>query len=69
MAKIRLGLRERAKHEDNVETQMIFSDLNEFDFLTEDEVLLSLENGLNGDYLKDFENNVFWNPFNICALD
>lgn len=65
MAKVRLSLKDRAKHEDAVESQMIFSDLNKFDFLTEDEVLLALENGLNGSYLKDFENNVFWNPSNF----
>jgi len=65
MAKVRLGLKERAKHEDTVETQMIFGDLGKFDFLTEDEVLLALDNGLSGTYLKDFENNVFWNPSNF----
>ena len=65
MAKVRLGLKERAKHEDTVETQMIYSDLAKFDFLTEDEVLLALKNGLDGNYLKEHESNVFWNPSNF----
>jgi len=65
MVKVRLGLKERAKHEDSVETQMIFSDLNKFDHLTEAEVLLALENGLDGNYLKEHESNVFWNPSNF----
>jgi hypothetical protein len=65
MAKVRLSLKDRAKHEDSVESQMIFSDLNKFDFLTEAEVLLALENGLDGSYLKEHESNVFWNPSNF----
>jgi hypothetical protein len=65
MVKVRLSLKDRAKHEDSVETQMIFSDLNKFDFLTEAEVLLALENGLDGNYLKEYESNVFWNPSNF----
>jgi hypothetical protein len=65
MAKVRLSLKDRAKHEDSVESQMIFSDLNKFDFLTESEVLLALENGLDGSYLKEHESNVFWNPSNF----
>lgn len=65
MVKVRLSLKDRAKHEDSVETQMIFSDLNKFDFLTEAEVLLALENGLDGNYLKEHESNVFWNPSNF----
>ena len=65
MAKVRLSLKDRAKHEDSVESQMIFSDLNKFDFLTETEVLLALENGLDGNYLKEHESNVFWNPSNF----
>jgi hypothetical protein len=65
MVKVRLSLKDRAKHEDAVETQMIFSDLNKFDFLTEAEVLLALENGLDGSYLKEHESNVFWNPSNF----
>jgi len=65
MAKVRLSLKDRAKHEDAVESQMIFSDLNKFDNLTEAEVLLALENGLDGNYLKEHESNVFWNPSNF----
>jgi hypothetical protein len=65
MAKVRLSLKDRAKHEDSVESQMIFSDLNKFDFLTEAEILLALENGLDGSYLKEHESNVFWNPSNF----
>ena len=65
MAKVRLSLKDRAKHEDAVESQMIFSDLNKFDHLTEAEVLLALENGLDGNYLKEHESNVFWNPSNF----
>jgi len=65
MAKVRLSLKDRAKHEDAVESQMIFSDLNKFDFLTEEEILLALENGLDGNYLKEHESNVFWNPSNF----
>jgi hypothetical protein len=65
MVKVRLSLKDRAKHEDSVETQMIFSDLNKFDFLTEAEILLALENGLDGNYLKEHESNVFWNPSNF----
>jgi hypothetical protein len=65
MAKVRLGLKERAKHEDTVETQMILGDLGKFDFLTEDEVMLALKNGLDGNYLKEHESNVFWNPSNF----
>jgi hypothetical protein len=65
MVKVRLSLKDRAKHEDAVESQMIFSDLNRFDFLTEAEILLALENGLDGSYLKEHESNVFWNPSNF----
>jgi hypothetical protein len=65
MVKVRLSLKDRAKHEDAVESQMIFSDLNKFDHLTETEVLLALENGLDGNYLKEHESNVFWNPSNF----
>jgi len=65
MVKVRLSLKDRAKHEDAVESQMIFSDLNKFDHLTEAEVLLALENGLDGNYLKEHESNVFWNPSNF----
>ena len=65
MVKVCLSLKDRAKHEDAVESQMIFSDLNKFDFLTEAEILLALENGLDGSYLKEHESNVFWNPSNF----
>jgi len=65
MVKVCLSLKDRAKHEDAVESQMIFSDLNKFDHLTEAEVLLALENGLDGNYLKEHESNVFWNPSNF----
>jgi hypothetical protein len=64
MANLRLGYKEKSKEEIKAEITLFEVDLNKFQGLTEAEVLLALNQGLDGDFLNDGES-VFFNSANF----
>ena len=63
--KAKLSLRSENDAEDATNIMLITEDLNQFDSLTDAEIMLGLQMGLNGQFLSNRETNVFWNSSNF----
>lgn len=61
---MRLGIKSQGKEELEAEVNIIVSDLSRFKMLTDKDIILALENGLNGDYQSQ-DQQVFFNSSNF----
>jgi hypothetical protein len=61
LAKAKLGLRDKNKGEDEMDIKLILTDLEAFGNYSEDDIMIAVNNGLNGEYLNQSETNVFFN--------
>jgi hypothetical protein len=61
LAKAKLGLRDKNKGEDEMDIKLILTDLEAFGNYSEDDIMIAVNNGLNGEYLNQSESSVFFN--------
>lgn len=61
LAKAKLSLRDRNKGEDEMDIKLILNDLEAFGNYSEDDIMIAVNNGLNGEYLNKSESTVFFN--------
>jgi hypothetical protein len=61
LAKAKLGLKDRNRGEEEMDVKLILTDLEAFGNYSEDDIMIAVNNGLNGEYLNQSEANVFFN--------
>jgi len=61
LAKAKLGLRDKNKGEEEMDIKLILTDLEAFGNYSEDDIMIAVNNGLNGEYLNQAESSVFFN--------
>jgi hypothetical protein len=61
LAKAKLGLKDKNKGEEEMDIKLILTDLEAFGNYSEDDIMIAVNNGLNGEYLNQSETNVFFN--------
>jgi hypothetical protein len=61
LAKAKLGLKDKNKGEDEMDIKLILFDLEAFGNYSEDDIMIAVNNGLNGEYLNQSESSVFFN--------
>jgi hypothetical protein len=61
LAKAKLGLKDRNRGEEEMDVKLILTDLEAFGNYSEDDIMIAVNNGLNGEYLNQSETNVFFN--------
>jgi hypothetical protein len=61
LAKAKLGLKDKNKGEDEMDVKLILNDLEAFGNYSEDDIMIAVNNGLNGEYLNQSETTVFFN--------
>jgi hypothetical protein len=65
LAKFKLGLNGISAADEQANVLMLLQDIKDFPAYTEQDVLIATKRGLNGDYLKESETNVFFNSSNF----
>ena len=65
MAKFKLGLNALSAQEEQANVLMLLQDIKDFPAYTEQDILIATKRGLNGDYLKESESQVFFNSSNF----
>jgi hypothetical protein len=61
LAKAKLGLKDRNRGEEEMDVKLILNDLDSFGNYSEDDIMIAVNNGLNGEYLNQNETSVFFN--------
>ena len=61
LAKAKLGLKDKNRGEEEMDVKLILTDLDAFGNYSEDDIMIAVNNGLNGEYLNQSETNVFFN--------
>ncbi len=61
LAKAKLGLKDKNKGEEEMDIKLILTDLEAFGNYSEDDIMIAVNNGLNGEYLNQSETTVFFN--------
>jgi hypothetical protein len=61
LAKAKLGLNDRSRGEEEMDVKLILTDLEAFGNYSEDDIMIAVNNGLNGEYLNQSETSVFFN--------
>jgi hypothetical protein len=61
LAKAKLGLKDKNKGEEEMDIKLILTDLEAFGNYSEDDIMIAVNNGLNGEYLNQPETTVFFN--------
>lgn len=65
LAKVKLGLNSISSEEEHATVSILLDDLENFNGLTKDEIILATKKGLNGEYLGPKDNQVFFNSSNF----
>jgi hypothetical protein len=61
LAKAKLGLKDKNRGEEEMDVKLILTDLEAFGNYSEDDIMIAVNNGLNGEYLNQSETTVFFN--------
>lgn len=61
LAKAKLGLKDRNRGEEEMDVKLILNDLGSFGNYSEEDIMIAVNNGLNGEYLNQNETSVFFN--------
>jgi hypothetical protein len=61
LSKAKLGLKDKNKGEEEMDIKLILTDLEAFGNYSEDDIMIAVNNGLNGEYLNQSETTVFFN--------
>jgi hypothetical protein len=61
LAKAKLGLKDKNRGEEEMDVKLILTDLEAFGNYSEDDIMIAVNNGLNGEYLNQSETSVFFN--------
>jgi hypothetical protein len=61
LAKAKLGLKDKNRGEEEMDVKLILTDLEAFGNYSEDDIMIAVNNGLNGEYLNQSESSVFFN--------
>jgi len=65
LAKIKLGLNSPSPEEEQATISILLDDLENFNTLTKDEIIIAHKKGLNGEFLGPKDNQVFFNSSNF----